>query len=289
MQEARELLEKEAYREIPRLYSGLLAYHQQLTDQLQRFAALYPAQAELRKAWQRDLLDYQDAVGALVEQAWRDADRLLAQVSENLSCRLQLAESVRCREGFSRLPELDELAWSLHHGHPDAEAVRRKLEMALQQVADVLVRNYPDPRLQMEWADLWEPRGAELSLQLAHPQLGLLSHLEDYFERLGHWLQRAAQRRDFGALTWWRDLRQDLILQRTESAALLSARQWLASELGKWPEADRQLRAHYRNETSQWLDNVQRCLAASQSQSIRALVAFGDLHYDRWLWLQSKA
>jgi len=200
LEEAARLLGKEA---LPELFPELLTYHRQLSQQLERFALLYPEQTELLKAWRCDLGDYQEAVGALVEQAWTDAGALLAQVSRNLKVRQQAAERVRRQQGFSPLAELDELAWNLQRGQADGRAVLQKLQTALAEVAVVMQRDFPDPRLRSEWADLWEPLSVELSERLtSNPELALLPRLEDFFQRQAHWLQRARQRRDFSAL-WW--------------------------------------------------------------------------------------
>ena len=291
LDEAARLLGKEA---LPELFPELLAYHRQLSQQLERFAQLYPDQAELLEAWRSDLGDYQDAVGALVEQAWTDAAALLARVSGNLKLRRQAVERVRRQQGFSALAELDELAWSLQRGRADGRAVQQKLQTALMEVAIVLQRDFPDPRLRSEWADLWEPLSVELSGRLAGDlELALLPRLEDFFQRQAHWLQRARQRRDFSAL-WWGQLGADLLgwfagWRLRESVSLLEARSWLAQDLSPWPEPDRQLRVSYLNQTEAWLLRVRDCLKDSARHQVGELVAFGDGLYDRWLWLFSKA
>ena len=283
LEQVLQFLREGAYGSLPLLFPGLIAHHQDCSESLGRFALLYPGEKELLAAWESDLSDYQNAVGALVEQAWADAEPLWEEVSRNFGQRRAAAERVRLQQGYSGLPALDEFAWSLHRGRPDGRELLQQLRQAENEVSQVA---FPDPRLTSEWKDLWAPLGRELieGLQTA-PHLGLLPRLEEFFHRHRHWLRRARQRRDYSAIPWWQQLREQL----TTSQALTfdSAASWLDRDFSDWPEADRQLRLRFARETRDWLERLRDHPDSSPASE---WVAFGDLHYDRWLWLfQAKA
>ena len=290
-----QLLRKGAYRVLPERFPALLSFHQVWSTQLAQFARQYPGKKDLLELAQSDLRDYQDAVGALVEEAWTDAGPMFSQVAANLRVRSAAMGEVRRLEGFSPIAEVDELAWHLQRGNPDARAVLHKLQEAELEVSAVLQQKFPDPRLRSEWLDLWAPLCKELRQRFAvRPDLALMPRLVEFFQRQAHWLQRARQRRDFGRLPWWQQLREDLAgwffgWKLRETVRLERAMHWLNLDFSAWPEADRELREHYRQLTIGWLGRVECCLAASGRHQVSELVAFGDLHFDRWLWLQSKA
>ncbi|MBX3166377.1 MAG: hypothetical protein KF760_03150 [Candidatus Eremiobacteraeota bacterium] len=292
LEEVQLLLGKGAHSALSARFSELLAYYRQWVERVDSFGRRYPGQKELLAAIQLDLSDYQEAVGALVEQAWVEAAPMVSRVARNLALRQASMENVRRQEGFSPLAELDELAWNLQRGKADGTAALHRLREAQLQVGQLLEQEFPDPRLRTEWIDLWAPLGRELAQRLATPDLSLLARLEDFFRRHAHWLQRARQRRDFSRLPWWRQLREKLVgwfagQTLRESVEFQAARCWLHRDFSEWPEADRELRLHYSRQTSHWLDQVEACLAGSARQQVAELLAFGDLHYDRWLWLES--
>ncbi|MBN9417521.1 hypothetical protein ABS71_21500 [bacterium SCN 62-11] len=269
-----QFLREGAYSSLPSLFPALVAYHQELSQELERFALLYPGENGLIAAWQADLGDYQNAVGALVEQAWGEAMSLWEEVSGHLLRRRAATAQVRRQQGFSVVPALDEFAWSLHRGRPDAVEALKLLREAEREVSYV---PFPDPRLTQEWQELWGPLCQELTRQLqTSPHLSQLPRLEEFWQRHRHWLRRAEQRRDFGGVPWWQALREQLTGSRPIS--LDSAYEWLNRDFAEWPEADRQLRLHYIQEARDWLKEIGERPASDS-------VAFGDLRYDRWLWL----
>lgn len=287
LEQALQLLGKGATSSLPSLFPELLSYYRQRQQQSQRFAALYPSQPELLALLDEDLGCYQNAVGALVEQAWTDAAPLLQEVSGRFTQRDRAMAEVRRQHGFSPLAELDELAWSLHRGRPNASGAVEFLQAAEAEVCQVLAREFPDPRLRQEWEDLWKPQGLHLQERLQRdPQLALLPLLETFFSRHRHWLQRACQRRDFSALPWWEQLRRQLT-EGNGPIDLAEARAFCARDFDEWPEADRHLRRTYVEQLHRWLDSIE---AGGDAQSRSQLVGWGDQTYDRWLWLaQSKA
>lgn len=295
LEEVHQLLGKGAYSALPLLFPELLDYHRQWCERVECFAAAYPHYQDLLEALRADLGEYQNAVGALVEEAWEDGATMLAEVAQNLALREAAMERVRRQDGFSPIAELDQLAWSLQRGNPQGQAVRKKLEAAEAEVSLLLEREFPDPRLSSEWADLWRPLGRELNSRLAEgAELALLPRLEEFFQGHAHWLQRARQRRDFRPLDWWRQLREDLTgwfagWKLRDSVQLEPARVWLNRGAAEWPKADRDLRLMYLEKGRQWLIRIEGCLASSARQQVAGLVAFGDLQFDRWLWLESKA
>lgn len=298
LEEASLLLERGARVALPMLFPDLLAYHQRLLGQIRTFASLYPNHTDLLQALQGDLTDYQDAVGALVEEAWSDAGRLVTGVIRNLSRHLAAMEDVRLKEGFSAAAELDYLAWTLQAGRPDGASALEKLKDAEFQVLEVLAHEFPDPRLGSEWADLWAPLCQELKGRLAsRPDFSLLPRLEEFFQRQQHWLQRARQRRDYSRLSWWQVLRQSLVdwyagckLRASVLEALKSSRLRQSTDFSDWPEADRELRQGYAQQANHWLGQIEGCLRDSARHQLGELVAFGDWRFDRWLWLaQPKA
>lgn len=287
LEQALQLLRKGATGSLPVLFPELLSYYRQRQQRSQRFGALYPQQLELLALMDEDLSFYQNAVGALVEQAWTDAAPLLEEVSGRLAKRDRAMEAVRCQHGLSRRAELDELAWSLHRGRPDVSGVVGLLRAAEAEVSRVLASEFPDPRLRQEWEDLWKPQGQQLTERLKRqPHLSLLPQLEAYVTRHRHWLQRARQRRDFGALPWWEQLRRQLT-EGEGSPDLTPARAFAARDFADWPGADRELRQTYLKQLLGWLEGIE---VYADADSRRQQVAFGDQAYDRWLWLaQSKA
>jgi hypothetical protein len=287
LEQALQLLRKGATSSLPSLFPELLSFYRERQQRSRRFAALYSNQPELLALLDEDLGCYQNAVGALVEQAWSDAAPLLEEVSGRLAERDRAMETVRRQYGFSPVAELDELAWSLHRGRPDAGGVLGLLQAAEAEVSRVLAREFPDPRLRQEWEDLWRPQGQQLKERLQRqPHLSLLPQLEAYVSRHRHWLQRARQRRDFSALPWWERLRRQLS-EGDGPPDLAEARAFAARDLTDWPEPDRELRQTYQKQLFGWLEAIETC-ADGESRSHQ--VALGDQAYDRWLWLaQSKA
>ncbi|MBS2035709.1 hypothetical protein JST97_12030 [bacterium] len=290
MQAVQELLHSPNPRLTALLFPDLVAFHRAYGEELDGFRQLYPSCQPLIQAIERDLIGYQEAVGAMVEQDWSAARRLF-QVESLRRHRRDMAQ-VRSEHGCWPEAALDELAWSCQRGRPQGSALSAWLDQLERECRLILDNQFPDPRLREEWKDLWKPRLQTLRARLARPELAILPTAQQWLDGQRHWVARARQQRDFSRLSWWGGLRQGLIhwfagrWPRNELRPLLSqAECWLDMDLSGWPELDRELRQHHLEQAGQILGKIGECLRSSDRAGLAQLVDRADAAYDRWLWL----